>query len=147
MTRKESREAAFEILFEASFRKEEPLEDIIAQAEESRGLALDEFAGELISKAFHHIADLDKLIEKHSKNWKKHRISRVNLAILRIAITEIEFFDDTPLSVAINEAVEIAKKYGGEGEYAFVNGVLGGLAREKEQNPPTEGETQPENNF
>ncbi|MDR0519323.1 MAG: transcription antitermination factor NusB [Clostridiales Family XIII bacterium] len=72
-----------------------------------------------------HRDELDELIEKASLNWKIKRISKVDLAILRLAAAEILHADDIPISVSINEAVELARKYGGEKSYEFVNGVLG----------------------
>ena len=65
----------------------------------------------------------------YSKGWKTNRLPKVNLAILRLAIYEIKYVDDVPASVAINEAVELAKKYSGEGDYSFINGILGSVAK------------------
>ena len=62
--------------------------------------------------------------------WSKERISRVALAIMRLAVYEMLYVDDIPVSVSINEAVELAKKYGGDEDSSFVNGVLGGISRE-----------------
>jgi len=128
MTRKEAREQAFILIFESGF-KNEPLDDIIAQAAESRSIEIDKFAYELAQKAIENKDKLDEMIEKGSKKWKKERISRVNLALLRLALGEIYYYDDTPEKVAINEAVELAKKYGADGDYTFLNGVLGGIVR------------------
>ena len=77
------------------------------------------------------LVELDSLIAKYSKGWKLNRIPKVNLAILRIAVYEIIFENDTPDSVAINEAVELAKKYSGSDDSAFINGILGAVVREK----------------
>ncbi len=75
------------------------------------------------------LSEIDSLIEKSARGWKFNRIGKAELGILRIAIYEIKYDDEVPDSVAINEAVEIAKKYGSDdSSYGFVNGVLGGLA-------------------
>lgn len=74
------------------------------------------------------VDDIDKRISEVSKGWKIDRIGKVELAILRLAVYEIVYDDDIPASVAINEAVEIAKKFGPEDSYAFVNGVLARFA-------------------
>ena len=76
--------------------------------------------------------ELDDVINKYSKGWKANRLPKVNLAILRLAIYEIKYLDDVPNSVAINEAVELAKKYSGEGDYSFINGILGSVAKGEE---------------
>ncbi|MBP5153914.1 MAG: transcription antitermination factor NusB [Lachnospiraceae bacterium] len=73
---------------------------------------------------------LDEMINSASANWKTSRMSRVDLSILRLAVYEARFDDDIPLKVAINEAVELAKKYGGEESPSFINAILGKLARE-----------------
>ena len=77
-----------------------------------------------------HAVELDEIITRHSLKWSKQQISRVALSIMRLAVYEIQYEPDIPISVSINEAVELAKKYGGEEEAAFINGVLGGVARQ-----------------
>jgi N utilization substance protein B len=72
-----------------------------------------------------HREELDGLIEAASQNWRIARIAKVDLAIIRLAGAEILYADDIPVSVSINEAVELAHKYGGEKSHEFVNGVLG----------------------
>jgi len=139
MTRKEAREQAFVLIFESGF-KDESLDDIIAQAAESRSVEVDKFAYELANAAIKNRDKLDAMIDANSKKWRKNRISRVNLALLRLALGEIYCYDDTPKKVAINEAVELAKKYGDEDDYVFLNGVLGGIVRstvegKKEEEP------------
>ena len=78
-----------------------------------------------------HLTDIDKAIEGASANWKISRFGKVDLAIIRMAVAEILYFDNVPDSVSINEAVEIAKTFGGEESGRFVNGVLGKIAGEK----------------
>ena len=76
--------------------------------------------------------DLDRAIDAVAVNWKTSRMSRVDLSILRLALFEMRYDDRIPLKVAINEAVELAKKYGGDDSPAFVNAILGKLAGETE---------------
>lgn len=78
-------------------------------------------------------AQLDAEIEAFSNGWKKERIAKVDLSILRLALYEILYRDDVPESSAINEAVELAKKYGSDKSAKFVNGVLGGISRQRNQ--------------
>ncbi|MBQ9411695.1 MAG: transcription antitermination factor NusB [Oscillospiraceae bacterium] len=73
--------------------------------------------------------ELDLLIGQYSRGWRVSRLSRTTAAILRCAVVEMQSVEDVPLSAAIDEAVELAKKYEGPETGAFVNGVLGGIAR------------------
>ena len=91
--------------------------------------AVGDFARELFEGVSSREQELDDVINKYSKGWKANRLPKVNLAILRLAIYEIKYLEDVPNSVAINEAVELAKKYSGEGDYAFINGILGSVAK------------------
>ena len=74
------------------------------------------------------IEELDKMLNEASKGWKVNRMSKVDLAIMRLAVYEMKMDEDIPVKVAINEAVELAKKFGGDDSPAFVNGVLAKLA-------------------
>ncbi len=76
-----------------------------------------------------HLEEIDGKIETYSVNGKVSRLPRVDLAILRLALAEMFYLDEIPVSVSINEAVELAKKYGTEKSPRFINGVLGGAAR------------------
>ena len=128
MTRHESRQEAFCLLFEKTFT-DQPIDDIIEGATETRDLQVSEFTLTLAKGTEEHLAELDALIESKLKNWKLSRISKVSLAILRMAAFELQYVADVPMSVTINEAVELAKQYASEDDYAFVNGVLGAIAK------------------
>jgi N utilization substance protein B len=93
---------------------------------------LGEYAAALYSGVCEEQEAIDAVISANLKGWKIGRVSKVNLAILRLAVYEICFDEDVPASVAINEAVELAKRYGGEDDSAFINGVLGAVVRSKE---------------
>ena len=71
-----------------------------------------------------HLSEIDKLLSEVTQGWKLQRIGRVELGILRLAVYEIKYDEHVPDKVAINEAVELAKRYGGDESPAFVNGVL-----------------------
>ena len=128
-SRRQSRETAFALLFEWSFKPEESLDELLALSAPDRGIEADEFARALCIRAMEHVAELDSLIETYSDNWKLSRISRVTLAILRLAFCELSLFDDIPTGATINEAVELGKTYTTEDEAAFINGILGAHAR------------------
>lgn len=127
MSRIKSRTQAFAVLFEKSFN-DLPVMDLVEGAQDAREEIIEPFALELAQGAEEKLAELDAHIETHSRNWSRNRISRVALAVLRLAIYEMKY-TDTPDSVVINEAVELAKKYGGEEDSSFVNGILGSIAR------------------
>jgi len=76
---------------------------------------------------------IDKKIEKYSQGWKLNRMPKIDLATLRIAVNEIMFEDEIPIEVSINEAVDIAKKYSTNESSKFVNGLLGSLARDRDE--------------
>ena len=83
-----------------------------------------EFTVNLIKGTVNKIAEMDDLIDKHSKNWKLERLSIVDKSILRMAIYEMLNSNDTPPTIIINEAIELAKVYGGDGSGQFINGIL-----------------------
>lgn len=127
MSRTEQREQAFCLVFQNLFNNEET----IAIYEENVA-KVGNYAKALFEGVDSKIEELDEIINAYSKGWKTNRLPKVNLAILRLAIYEIKYVDDVPASVAINEAVELAKKYSGEGDYSFINGVLGSVAKGEE---------------
>ena len=129
MTRRQAREQAFAILFEKSFHPETEMDDILEISIEQELVQDDEYATRLAKTAWDKLFDIDELIEKNSIGWRISRISKVSLAILRLAICEILFIPEVPVSVSINEAVELCKKYGAEEDAPFVNGILGSIAR------------------
>ena len=124
MNRTEQREQAFCLVFQSLFHNDETL-----AIYEENVAAVGDFARELFDGVSSREQELDDVINKYSKGWKANRLPKVNLAILRLAIYEIKYVDDVPASVAINEAVELAKKYSGEGDYSFINGILGSVAK------------------
>ena len=129
MSRRKSREQAFALLFEKSFN-DLPVTQLAETAGEARDVDTEPFALSLAVGTEDKLAEIDERIEANSHKWSRDRISRVALAVLRLAVYEMLYEDTVPVSVAINEAVELAKQYGGEEDASFVNGVLGGIAKE-----------------
>lgn len=127
--RRKSREQAFIILFEKSFNEELSVGEIVSVAIESEVVVEDKFMSKILANAENNIEVIDGEIEKNLKGWSKSRISKVSLALLRLAISEILYSDDIPVGVSINEAVEICKIYGSDEDKSFINGVLGSVAR------------------
>ena len=97
--------------------------------------APDAFANQLLAAMNDHAAELDEIITTHLKGWTLSRVPRVSLVALRLALAEMLYGDEQKPGVAINEAVELVKKYGAEDDYQFVNGLLGAVARERGETP------------
>ena len=128
LTRREAREAAFLTAFAATFEPETPsLPSDSEQAEK------DVFARRLLAAMNDHAEELDSIIEDHLKGWTLNRVPRVSLVALRLALAEMLYGEEQKPGVAINEAVELVKKYGADNDYQFVNGLLGTVAREREE--------------
>lgn len=130
-TRREAREQAFCLIFEMDFQNDS-MTDIIEQANACRDLEVDSYAAQLAFNVAGNRHDLDEMISSFSTKWKVERLSRVSRALLRMAVAEIlQEDEEVPVSVSINEAVELAKKYGGDEDAPFINGVLGAFARSR----------------
>ena len=128
MTRKQSREQAFILLFEYSFTQDSA-EELFEIAREVGAEDPDDYCVKVVNSAIDNIDAMDELISKFSKGWTTSRISRVALAALRLAIAEIRYLDDIPASVSINECVELIKKYASEQDASFAHGILGSIVR------------------
>ena len=131
MKRHEAREVAFIIIFEKSFQDETPLDEIIDSAAESEFFEVNHFVIRTVKDVFSNLPCIDETIERYLVGWSHARLSRVARAVLRLAVYEI-LFSDVPDGVAINEAVEITKKYSEQKEASYINGVLGSVARAKQ---------------
>ena len=131
MTRREETEQAFILVFQQLINRN-TIEEIIDAAEESAEIRIAEFAERLASGVEENNAVVDDKIEKNIRGWSMTRLSKVSFALLRVAIYEMMFVDSIPVSVSINEAVDLAKKYGGAEDAPFINGVLGSVAKELE---------------
>lgn len=129
MNRRQARELAFVLLFEQTFSPTSTIRELLENAGEARDVQQDDFAVELAEGAVQNLQVIDQKITEFSLKWSKDRLSRVSLAVMRLAVYEMLYREDIPVSVSINEAVELAKKYAGTEDAAFINGVLGGIVR------------------
>ena len=129
MTRREAREQSFIIIFEKSFHEDLTVEEIIEFAKENNVFAADTYSVQLCEKTYENIDKIDSLIKENLKGWTYSRVSKVAKAFLRMAVCELLFSEDVPAGAAINEAVELAKTYASDEEPAFINGVLGSVAK------------------
>lgn len=130
MNRSEMREQAFILLYESEFFKDRPLEELEEIYSENIN-ALSEYGKTLFEGTVSQKDELDGIVEKFLKGWTLARISKVNIAILRLALYEMTNCENVPESVVINEAVELAKKYSGADDSKFVNGILGSFSRSR----------------
>lgn len=134
MKRRTARENAFLALFEASFEGND-LADIVETSRQHDERPVDSYGEALLANFCAHSAEIDNRIEAKLKNWTLARLPRVNAALLRLAVTEMLYSGQEDMdSIVINEAVELAKKYAGEEDYQFINGLLGAISRETHGN-------------
>lgn len=129
MTRKEQREATFELLFEREFRLEESAEDIFALSTENRDIdtVKESYIKNTYFGVIEHQEEIDKLITDASNGWKVSRLSNATRSAMRLCVYEMKYYDDIPSSVSINEALELVKKFDDPKSRAFTNGVLNNI--------------------
>ena len=149
MRRSERRETIFRLLFMSQFRTAEEMDGLITEYMDGVRGGLEEVPAdgrvsekeeteirEKLADVIRFIPEIDERLNKVSRGWKTSRMGKVDLNILRLAAYEILFDEEVPTGVAINEAVEIAKKYGGDESASFINGILGRIAADTEQETP-----------
>lgn len=132
LTRPEVREGAFLELYQIQFGT--TLEEIDELNSDAFDLAKNEQTDDIVRGVLEHEEEISNVISKYSKTRSAARIAKVNLVILKIAIYEMRYCDKVPNAVAINEAVELAKKYSQKKDSGFINGVLNSYKREIEGN-------------
>ncbi|HCA55957.1 MAG: transcription antitermination factor NusB [Clostridia bacterium] len=130
LSRREERQQALTFVFERLFR-DDSAEEVFEDATEARDEEISGYARKVVTGVEEHLTEIDTLIEENLKGWKKNRIAKMSLTILRIAVYEMCYVDNIPVSVSINEAVELAKCYATDKEAAFINGVLGSIAKQR----------------
>ena len=133
MTRTKARELAIRLIYAQAASDSETLLEDFLEPEHFESLASEdaslEYIRRLLGLCRERRAELDGYIEKYSHGWRPERITRTAAAVLRCAMAEALYIEDAPLGAAINEAVELAKRYEEPETVAFINGVLGGFAR------------------
>ncbi len=137
--RRAAREAVFALLFETEYHPDEQAEDILARAVEDRDIPTEEdYVRNVYLGIMAHRDEVDERIGRHAKGWRTNRLSRVSRAILRLGAYELMFVKSTPTAVAINEAVELSKKFDDPKARAFINGVLNSVKNELAEGGKTE---------
>lgn len=132
MKRAELREHIFKVIFGLEFNEEDALAEQIElyfdQLEEDAKEKDLEYIRTKVQKISEKVKDIDVLINEKTKGWKTTRMNKADLSILRLAVFEMKWDEDVPVGVAIDQAVELAKKYSSDDGPSFINGVLAKLA-------------------
>lgn len=132
MNRREQREQIFKLLFRVEFNdREEMAQQCTLFFEDEENAASEKDIAYIqgkYEKIAQKLAEIDGMINETAKGWSTERMGKVDLTIIRLAVYEIKYDDEVPTGVAINEAVELAKKFGQDGSSGFVNGVLAKFA-------------------
>lgn len=136
MVRTELREHIFKMLFQIEFNETEEMPshlkyyfDTLEDAAEKDKQYIQKKYEAVVS----HVPEIDTIINDSARGWKTGRMNKVDLTILRLAVYELKWDEEIPVGVAINEAVELAKKFSGDEGPAFVNGVLGKVASQEQK--------------
>ena len=133
--RRAAREAVLALLFETEYHEDEAPEAILTRAAEARDVDVkDRYIRKEYYAIMEHLSEIDALLGRHAKGWRTERLSRVSRAVLRLGAYELVWAEKIPAPVAINEAVELAKKYDDPKARAFINGVLNAIKKELEEN-------------
>ena len=128
MKREDIREKTMQLVYQMDITGDFNVADL-SVVEESVRAASKKQAAETLTAIQDHHEEIDSLISENLDNWTLDRIAKTDLAILRTAVAEMLYVDSVPVGVSINEAVNLAKKYGDDRSYAFINSVLGKISR------------------
>ena len=130
--RRRAREWAIKILYQLEITRAEPIEVLENFWQDFKEIKeIKDFASSLILGVYQEIGQLDETISKYASNWSLERMAVIDKNILRLGTYELLFRKDIPPKVSINEAIDLAKKYGGEDSGSFINGVLDKIKQEE----------------
>lgn len=130
MTRREIRDSAFKLVFEQLLRDDD-VQELYDIAEEIEEITVNDEVKKIVEGTISHAEELDKIISGYSKSRSISRISKLNIAILRIALYESIYDDNTPMNAAISEAIKLSMVYTYQEDTSFINGVLGAFSRDR----------------
>jgi N utilization substance protein B len=131
--RRKAREHALQLLFQQDSSQGKILLEGSSALLPSADKPVDDFVDRLIRGVTRHLSEIDSLIRKHAEHWSLERMALVDRNVLRIAVFELLYLDDIPAKVTLNEAIEVAKRYGDESSSAFINGILDRMLGEEEK--------------
>ncbi|MDW7667519.1 MAG: transcription antitermination factor NusB [Bacillota bacterium] len=130
MNRKLTREELMKLFYEMDMNEDFTIERANKYLSSIENLKIDIKYFKNNSKNFiENYKEIDNLINQYSSDWKINRIAKIDIAIMRLAITEMRYDEGIPVSVSINEAIELCKKYSSEDSHKFINGILGNINR------------------
>ncbi len=132
MTRREIRDSAFKLVFEQLLRDDD-INELYDIAEEIDEITVNDEVKKLVEGTIAHAEELDNIIAGYSRSRSLSRISKLNLAILRIAMYESLYDDNTPMNAAISEAIKLSMMYTYQEDTSFINGVLGAFSRDRKK--------------
>lgn len=130
MTRREIRDSAFKLVFEQLLRDDD-IQELYEIAEEIDEITVNDEVKKIVEGTLSHAEELDGIISGYSKSRSISRISKLNLAILRIALYESIYDNNTPMNAAISEAIKLSMTYTYQEDTSFINGVLGAFSRDR----------------
>ncbi len=132
-TRRKAREYALQMLFQWDITRDS-LDQIMANFWENHDepAAIVDFARLLVTRTVEHVEQLDDLIRRHAENWRLDRMAVVDRNLLRLAVQEFLYDKETPRTVVINEAIEIARRFSAQESPLFINGILDSVKKELE---------------
>ncbi|MEI9478570.1 MAG: transcription antitermination factor NusB [Deltaproteobacteria bacterium] len=129
--RRKSRELALQVLYHWDVTGQDAAKTLSQLQEHfSPGSGKDEFAERIVLGVLDHREEIDRLIEKVSKNWRLDRMTVIDRNLLRLATFELRYCDDIPPKVALNEAIDLGKRFGSEESGSFINGILDRIQKE-----------------
>ena len=131
--RRKAREYALQLLFQQDSSQQKILFNETFRLHSPAAKPVKDFVDLLVQGVTRHLSEIDSLIRKHAEHWSLERMALVDRNILRIAVFELLYLDDIPAKVTLNEAIEIAKRYGDESSSAFINGILDRILSEEER--------------
>jgi N utilization substance protein B len=140
--RRKARELALQMLFETDFNRDRKTLPTSFWAENKALPQVRAFTELLVQGVVRHLSEIDKIIEKYTRHWSPERMAVIDRNILRFSIFELLFLKEIPPKVTMNEAIEIAKKYGNEDSGAFVNGILDHIHQDYLASGSVEGKTE-----
>lgn len=132
MKRKEARELCMQLVYEMIIKNEFSMAGYqLYQEENPEENPQEGYIRQVLTTVTHYHDEVDELIRQYTIDWEMERIARVDMAILRVALAEMQHIDDIPNFVSVNEAIEMAKKFSTENSSSFVNGVLGTYLKDR----------------
>ena len=132
MTRREIRDSAFKLVFEQLLRDDD-IQELYDIADEIDEITVNDEVKKIVEGTIAHADELDAIISGYSRSRAISRISKLNLAILRIALYESIYDDNTPMNAAISEAIKLSMTYTYQEDTSFINGVLGAFSRDRQK--------------